>query len=253
MNPITRRQLNDLNRRFYAERAADFGATRQHPWPGWERALRLATSSAPEIPCRVLDVGCGNGRFARFLLDARPVGRIEYTGLDQSRELLSLARQQCNAGGGDRLDWLEGDVFSPEMEARLPDTKYDLVVAFGMLHHVPGFEMRKQWLEALARRVSPRGLLIFTVWLFEGSQRLRDKIVPWTEYNRDAHEVIDSRELEPGDYVMSFGRGEGALRYCHASNDAEMEALTRELDLQQIARFTSDGDLNSYHVLRPVL
>lgn len=252
MNPTTRRQLNDLNRRFYRERAEEFGATRQHPWPGWELALRFGASSPAETPCRVLDVGCGNGRFARFLLEDRPVGRIEYTGLDQSRELLSLARLQCKAGKGDRLDWLERNLFSPDAEDPLPDTKYDLVVAFGMLHHVPGFEMRKQLLQALARRVGPRGRLIFTVWLFERSQRFRDKIVPWAQYNRDAREVIDSGDLEPGDYVMSFGPGDGSLRYCHASDDAEIEALTLELDLEPIARFTSDGDLNSYHVLQPV-
>lgn len=211
----------------------------------------MATGAPAEIPpgFRILDVGCGNGRFPRFLIQERPVGHIRYTGIDQSRELLAMAEQNCQAEEKDQVDWLARDILTPDAESQLPNDAYDLVVAFGMLHHVPGFEMRRQLLQALARRVAPEGRLIFTVWLFEESERFRDKIVSWSEYNRDASEVIDVGQLETGDYMMSFGPSDQTLRYCHASSDAEIEALTQGLELEPIAQFTSDGDLNSYHVL----
>ena len=66
MNPRTRLALNAINRGFYSAEAssASFSKTRDHPWPGWERAWSATQDAARRS---VLDAGCGNGRFAEFL------------------------------------------------------------------------------------------------------------------------------------------------------------------------------------------
>lgn len=253
MNSITQQQLNELNRRFYRERAEEFGATRQQHWPGWERVLELTDWSPQEQTRRVLDVGCGNGRFARFLLGEPDTFRLNYTGLDQSPELLAQAQRECRSDGENRLAWLAYEITSQNLESDLPDEEYDLVVAFGLLHHLPGYETRRDLLQALARRVGPGGLLAFTTWRFGESERFKQKTVPWSDYNRTAQDVIDSRELEPGDYLMSFGTDLETLRYCHACDDEEVESLVAALELDRVAHFKADGksgDLNGYSVLR---
>ena len=84
MDDSTRQRLNAVNRDFNTQHAGTFARTRNHPWPGWERALRAGPQ---EEPLRVLDVGCGNGRFGHFL--AEQAGRrIAYTGVDLSPALL---------------------------------------------------------------------------------------------------------------------------------------------------------------------
>ncbi len=87
MDPLTRHQLHALSLAFYEERAQDFDASRVDlPWPGWDRVA----SHLPGGRLRVLDIGCGNGRFA---LDLLARGRaLDYLGTDASEALLDAAR-----------------------------------------------------------------------------------------------------------------------------------------------------------------
>ena len=101
MNDDTARALEAINRAFYRERAAEFSATREAPWRGWERLLARVRSPKRTSPLRVLDVGCGNGRFGAFLAGALEADgtRLEYVGVDASAPLLAAARLR------EVLDW----------------------------------------------------------------------------------------------------------------------------------------------------
>lgn len=251
MNSITRRKLNALNRQFYSERANEFDATRKHEWPGWRNAIELFNRPPNKTPSRVLDVGCGNGRFAHFLLKDHPIGPLEYTGMDQSRELLALGEKECIGSKEDRLRWLQFDITSDDLETPLRHDQYDLVVAFGLLHHIPSLEYRRKLISDLSNRICVGGILIFTLWRFDRSERFRNKIISWQDYNQQTADKIDTRELEAGDYLMSFGDTSGTARYCHAPDENEAEVLTGSLDLIRLAQFSADGktnDLNEYHV-----
>ena len=253
MNSITKRQLNDLNRRFYEERATEFDGTRQHEWPGWQNVIERLKPSVRGTRARVLDIACGNGRFAQFLQKDHPVGAIEYTGVDQSPALLKIAEKECRESDADRLDWLLFDATSDALEETpLPDQNH-LVVAFGLLHHIPSLESRKRLIAHLSELVDLNGILVFTLWRFNHSKRFQDKIIPWQDYNRQADDKIDTDELESGDYLMSFGDMGSTPRYCHAATELETEALLESLALEQVDRFTADGksnDLNEYFVFQ---
>ena len=251
MNLATRQSLNALNCRFYGERASEFDATRKHEWPGWQRTIDLFHATSDTKPTPVLDIGCGNGRFAHFVLNNHPIGAIDYTGVDQSPELLAIAENECIGSKADSLRWLKVDVASEELERAPLSDSYQLVVAFGLLHHIPSLDSRKKLISFLARRLSAGGTLAFTVWRFDQAERFRSKLIPWQEYNQHAVEKIDTDELEPGDYLMSFGDTSGTPRYCHAPDEAEIRALTDSLGLECVAQFAADGktgDLNEYHV-----
>ena len=233
MNQATIEWLNQINRDFYRASAVDFDATRQAAWPGWERLLK-----AFELPIEsVLDLGCGNGRFALFLA-ARQPQPFRYIGIDSNPELLTFARRRLAAHIAD-LTLIETDLVLDE----LPPMSAQLVTLFGLVHHVPGFERRRALLATVAERVASGGYLALACWRFFEQERFRRRIVPWR----------DDIKVEKHDYLLDWRRGERALRYCHYVDDEEHAQLIAATGLSLIADYRADGaegNLNRYTILQ---
>ncbi len=234
MDPFTQRRLNAINREFYLQAAGEFDQTRQRPWRGWQRLLQ-----ALDVPvCSVLDLGCGNGRFALFLARSQ-ASAFKYIGIDSSPPLLAAARVGVEAQPAIDSEFQERDLVwdgPPEREAQL-------VTLFGLMHHVPGYQKRMSLLRAAADCVAPGGCLAWAAWRFYELDRFRNRIVPWP----------DELQVEKHDYLLDWRRGERALRYCHYINDEEHDALIRASGLTVIADYRADGaggKLNRYTVLR---
>ncbi len=238
MSPETVLALNEINRRFYRTSAEAFSASRDHPWLGWERIV----GELPGPPRSVLDVGCGNGRFGVYLA-AWLGGEFAYLGVDASAELLALARQQADLPRDTTL--VQHDlVVDPSFQA-LPTGRHPLVAAFGLLHHVPSFDLRRELLGALADRLEPGGRLAISIWRFGAFERFQDKRVPFEP-------PLDTADLEPGDALLSFGTEPGVVRYCHFLDEEEIDRLVAAAALPCLDRFSADGRegaLNEYLVL----
>lgn len=244
MSPETIAYLNALNRAFYRITAPEFDQTRQTAWVGWERLLpRL---QALPTPLRVLDVGCGNGRFGAFL--AENGVSAHYHGMDNSPELLAFARQMLASTSLLSVTLTESDVV---LDHTVPHgAPYDVVVVFGVLHHVPYSHHRQQFLAHWANQVRSGGIVAFASWRFFENERLRARVVAWDSLPNLPH----PHEREPGDYVLDWRRGERAFRYCHYVDDDEERALVTALGEQfrTLATYRADGQenrLNAYCVL----
>ncbi len=263
MDSSTVSRLNAINHAFYATVADDFDQTRGTAWPGWKRLLPYLTT-----PLSVLDVGCGNARFALFLHDnlltlpteptsdstlppdsvlpsesvlgtRHPVLSLSYTGLDSSPALLDHARTALT--GKDNLTFTleQRDIIENPPDAG----DYDLVVLLGVLHHIPGYAQRQTFMSQLAARVKPGGLLVFTAWRFYEYERFRERVTPWSD---DLH-------VEANDYLLDWRRGAVSLRYCHYTDDTEHDALVAATGLTEIETFRADGQggtANRYSVLQ---
>ncbi len=259
MNDDTQARLCAINRDFYDRTAAEFSASRDHPWPGW---TRLASELTPGR-LSVLDAACGNGRFAAFLAESRQgaAERLDYLGLDASERLLARARAR---GLGERVRFEHRDLLCGDDAESLPPGPYDLISVFGFLHHVPGFETRRALLTALGERLAAGGLLAVAVWCFGESERLHGRRMPWQRYNETAHAAVDVTQLEPGDHLLCWGEqtsaasSEPAVRYCHLADEPEVERLLAAVGetspgLRVSGRYRADGrsgDLNLYLLLR---
>ncbi len=226
MDDATIAQLNALNRDFYRLAGEDFDQTRGRPWPGWTRLLPYLRRDADALS--VLDVGCGNGRFGAFLVQAlasRPLlhtGKniplpegeglgvrtsLRYHGLDSDPALLAKAQEKLAS-----VEAAYASSLHIHLDVRLecrdivenpPDAgAYDLVALFGVLHHIPGSATRLALLRALAERVALGGLLAFSCWRFYEDGRFRARIVPWPE-GLAAH-------VEAGDYLARLASGDGS-------------------------------------------
>ena len=237
MHPLTAQRLLAINRSFYRRHAADFTRTRRQAWPGWERLLPLLRGRE-----RLLDVGCGNGRFGRFWARANTGVPLHYHAIDASLPLLRETEQTMSAFPHvqTRLEWR--DIFpDPPRHGRYP-----LIALLGVLHHIPARARRAALLRALGERLSADGVLIVTFWRFGADPRLRGRTLPWPP--------AFAEQVEANDFLLPWGDvAAGAVRYCHHFDEAEERELVAASGLTLAQSFAADGAsgaLNAYRILR---
>lgn len=116
---------------------------RRYEAPRLKRLLR----GRPES---VLEIGCGQGTGARIIHDLFTPRR--YVGIDLDPRMIRRAKHRPRVSPG--AQFLEGDVSHLEF----PDADFDLVVDFGIVHHIP------DWGKALSeihRVLKTRGEFLF--------------------------------------------------------------------------------------------
>lgn len=229
-------KLNQLNQQFYRSQARSFSQTRQAPWLGWTQLIPFIQKVTSD-PLKVLDIGCGNGRFGQFL--ANSVDRsIEYTGTDNSEELLKIARENNPNTAGKTFTFIYQDLIEELLNGQLfaqSISRYDLIVIIAVLHHIPSIELRQKLLSTLSNLLNSNGLLVFTVWRFGELGRFQNKLVNPEDYN------VNPTELEQGDYLVDWLKNSArqtatdqsqvfpSVRYAHAISDQELSTLTADL------------------------
>lgn len=242
-------RLLELNRHFYATVAGEFDRTRQGLPTGMvDLAGRLAAFAPPagQRPLRMIDVGCGNGRFARALAQ---VGLASiYFGIDADAQLLAAAGEQTAGLSKMSARFLQVDIAEPEWAEKLAAPgPFDAVVCLAVIHHFPGIALRQRLVRDMAQLAAPGGILALSTWQFLSSERLANKQIEWTEIG------VDPAGLEPGDALLPWNQGAHALRYVHQLDLDEVQTLAHGAGLRLVDTFRADGkegNLNLYALLR---
>ncbi len=246
MDDATAQRLIELNRQFYVDHAASFARSRGTGQAGLLQTLPFV----PATP-RILDLGCGNGRLARFLAGHR--AGLTYVGVDASLPLLAIARRLAQGLPGVTAHLVGADLLASDHPAGTWTTLlpsglwFDAVYLLAVVHHVPGFGRRAQVLRAAADVLSPNGVLIVSYWQFLDDPQQRAKIVPWPAIG------LQATQVEPGDALLAWQRDAPGLRYCHHVDTAEAEGLAQTAGLDVLTSYYADGRsrrLNFFQVCR---
>lgn len=253
----TAERLSRITSEFYAQQAQSFSATRQAPWQGWQKCLDAMPQLLSGEKPSVLDVGCGNLRFARFLYDEAGIVPAKYFAVDNCKPLVESGDAGAHVS---ELAFIELDVIKSLLDNTLPSEltvpSCDLVVAFGFLHHVPGAEKRLQLLRTLLEKAKPGGYVCVSFWQFMNSQKLAVKAQETTVQGLRAL-GIDASELEEHDYLIGWQDKANTWRYCHHFSQKELDELLASFgfDVQICTQFSADGkenNLNRYVILQRV-
>ena len=238
MDAGTAARLIEINRDFYTRFGDSFSATRRRIQPGVRRILGMLKGDES-----ILDLGCGNGELAREL--EKQGHRGPYLGLDFSVPLLQDADTQPE---GFSAKFLEGDLtkISENKGQLLILGKWDVVIAFAVLHHIPSEEIRLNILRSVRELLGENGSFILSNWQFMNSEKLRGRIQGWSKVG------LSSADVDPGDYLLDWRSGGEGLRYVHHFSEEELISLAKMEGFVVREAFYSDGEggnLSLYQIL----
>jgi SAM-dependent methyltransferase len=227
MNTQTVQQLLELNHQFYQRFSHEFSQTRQRLQPGVRRILQ-------DLPpgLAYLDLGCGNGETWRWL--ASQAAPRRYVGLDFSPGLLEAA-SQGQASQAVVPEFYLVNLAASDWGHDLPAAAFDRVLAFAVLHHLPGQALRLQILSGVRRLLAPGGELLLSNWQFTNSPKLAERLLPWSAAG------LEAACVDEGDFLLDWRSGGSGLRYVHLYSEAELADLAEKSGFSVRESFYSDG------------
>jgi tRNA (uracil-5-)-methyltransferase TRM9 len=217
------KEILEINKNFYSHINEEFSNTRQYPWKGWDLILQELDL---KNNLKILDLGCGNGRFYEQLKN-KLTTKFEYTGVDTDKGLLDIAKSKYNEGQFKLVD-----IFTDLLTI---EDKYDMVLGFGITHHIPEKNFRREWFENISTLLNKDGYLILSFWNF-----------------LDKKSLIKATELEENDYWLGWNNKE-VKRYCHYYTKEELNDINKLLYSKGLTlekEIEDPTDLNKYLIYR---
>jgi tRNA (uracil-5-)-methyltransferase TRM9 len=250
--------INYLNIYFYKTIASHFDSSRQYFWPGFTSLKNHLPADFKSL--RVLDLGCGNGRFGEFLESQNLLQ--SYTGLDSDPSLIQEAKQRYP-----QLTFKHQDILLSDLGF---DNQFDLSVSFGVMHHLATNQSRLDFLESITRATISEGLVCVSFWkfldidpkakrvVFEPGKKVDSVVLNYlqkfkleTGLQFDLDEFFGS--FKAGDYLLSWKRGGFGIRFAHDYTKSEIENLFSLSSLKIKASWLADGPGdrgNQYYLLQ---
>jgi ubiquinone/menaquinone biosynthesis C-methylase UbiE len=197
----------------YNKMAKEFSDTRAQ---FWDELAFLAEHI--ERDDHVLDIGCGNGRFAP-LVSAR---HAHYDGLDYSAGLIAEAKHKFPEHA-----FATGDATA----LPFPDNSFDIAFSFAVIHHIPSRELRKQFITEAFRVLHPGSKFILTAWNLWTAKHFAQLFTSAVE------SLIGKNTLDVCDVMLTFGK-QKHQRYVHACTKREIATLLHECGFAVVAMDT---------------
>lgn len=209
--------INKTTTKFYSEVAESFSETRQHEWEGWKNCLQFFHNGDS-----VLDLGCGNRRFSKFL---------------EENDLNVKVDNYDNFSWDEKVK--EADIIDLLLNNTLNLNSYDVAVCFGVMHHIPTSELREKLLAELCKSE----IAIVSFWQFEKDERIFKKAKETTKL---AQEKLGLQNLEDYDFFLGWQDREDVFRFCHNFTDQEINTIKN--NFKTIEEYSADK-CNKYLII----
>lgn len=190
-------EIIQLNNDFYEKNAKSFDRSREFYWKGFENTLKYIKNGQ-----KILDLGCGNARFYKFLKENNL--KINYTGLDSNTMFIQENKEKHPEAKFEKEDIVNNLLSINE--------KFNFIAVFGVTHHLPGRKFRKIWFHNLKRIVEEGGVIVLSFWQFNKEKN---------DINFKTKEYL----IEKGDYFLGWKGDYSSHRYCHDFSDDELEEI----------------------------
>ncbi len=264
-------RLIEMTKDFYVRFAESFSDTRQRPWQGWIDLLDVIADDGMQVDrsraFKVADIGCGNMRFERLLIerivnviDVKPA--IDALCVDATVQLMDrdpfisdelsgrVALKQVCTDVIDSLS-LTGDL---SLDGVYRDR--DLVVCFALMHHIPLRSWRIALIRSMIDLAAEGGYVVLSFWQFSKDARIHSKALAASALAKDSLQI--DLDAKYGDYFLGWQGSTQCFRYCHDFSDDEVnsmidECLSSAENVSLLSTFYADGstgDLNRYVVLK---
>jgi len=191
----------------YNKIAEEFSVTREETWSEIEFLFDDYVIPGDKI----LDLGCGNGRFFELLKDKD----INYIGVDFSEKLIEIAKKKYP-----KVKFQVTDA----LNLPFPNNYFDRIYSIAVLHHIPSKEFKRQFLKEARRVLKPNGLLILTVWKPKSKKN-------WNLFLKYTTLKLIGK-LEKRDVFQSWGKK--MERYFHLFSEEELVDLAKEVKFRII-------------------
>lgn len=201
------KDIIQATRAVYNRIAQHFSGTRYDLWPEIKQFAPLVKNGQT-----ILDWGCGNGRLILLLKSKK----VNYFGLDQSEELIKIARgkyaQEIKDG------WVKF-IVSAGGAGSFEENFFDLVFMIASFHHLPDKDSRLDLLKAVYRQMKIGAKLTMTNWNLTTDWAKQKMLEPgW-------------RQVGKGDFIVPWKNSKGQIeaeRYYHAFTAVELSELLQE-------------------------
>ncbi|MDD3032458.1 MAG: class I SAM-dependent methyltransferase [Candidatus Pacebacteria bacterium] len=163
--------------------ADKFSSARKNTWPEFDFLFSFASKGK-----RVLDLGCGNGRFYEKLKEEN------YTGVDNSEKLIKIAKEKYP-----KADFKVASA----LELPFDNEEFDLIYSLAVLHHLPK-DYHNIFVQEAKRVLKKNGILILTIWNLQERKEKQDVkkisekeiLIPWHGAEDHYFYVFDLEELK---------------------------------------------------------
>lgn len=200
--------------------AESFDSKRRHPWKEVIKFIKQLPVSS-----RILDLGCGNARHTRVLLERN----FEAIGLDVSYRILQTAKENELSLVKNKLTSL---INSDARVLPFKNKVFDGIIMIAVIHHFDSIEDRMEILREIKRILTENGTCLISTWL---------KTHPRFQ-KEDLYQLVKSGEKDI--FVpWTLPNGKKINRYYYLFEKEEFEALILQLGFKIINSEISNHNL----------
>jgi len=226
MNKKTNQKLLNIVKQNYEEIADNFSNTRNYVWP---ELKNIIARRFPKPPCgkvsktyRILDLGCGNGRLFELFKNNK---KISYIGIDQSDNLINIARIKYP-----RANFLQQNI----LEYENSNEKFNLILLIAVLQHIPSYSLRLNFLKKIKKNLQPKGEIIISNWDLHKNKKYKKLI-----YKYAILKLLGINKMDFND-ILFTGFNSSSQRYYHAFTKKELYKLLNQVGFK-IKKLYSDN------------